>query len=150
MYQKFMSFIGLGTCFMSSFMVIGAVGLIFDPDPQYQDKAAYIILLIFSLLFAIGGFMMYRHHSRKAEKRSREYIEQDILKLAAEKHGKITPAEVVLSAKIGIDEAKKMLDSFCEQGLAQLNLTEKGVMVYVFDGFLSEEEKNTVKSPLEI
>ncbi len=148
MYQKFMSFIGLGLCFMSSIMVVGAVGLLFDP--KYEDKVGMVILLIFSLLFAIGGFMMYRHHSRKAERRSREYMEQDILKLAAEKHGKITPAEVVLATKVGIDEAKVMLDNFCANGLAQLNITDKGIMVYVFDGFLSEEEKDTAKSPLEI
>ena len=148
MYQKFMSFIGLSICFMSSIMIVGAVGLLFDP--QYHDKVGMVILLVFSLLFAIGGFMMYRHHSRKAERRSREYMEQDILKLAAEKHGKITPAEVVLATKVGIDEAKVMLDNFCANDLAQLNITDKGVMVYVFDGFLSEEEKDTAKSPLEI
>lgn len=150
MYQKFMSLIGLGTCFMSSFMVVASVGLLFDSDPKYQDKVAYFVLLIFSVGFAIGGFMLYRYHTRRAERKSKDQIEQDILRIASERRGRVTPAEVVLATKLGIDEAKKMLDSFCEKGLAQLNITDKGVIIYVFDGFLSEEEKETAKSPLEM
>ncbi len=66
------------------------------------------------------------------------------------KQGMISPIEIVSVSSLNMEEAKKELDNFCVQGAAELRITEGGEMVYVFPGFLDEEEKRKARSVLSV
>lgn len=50
-------------------------------------------------------------------------------------------AEVAARCDLTVSEAKALLDRFVLQEIAALHVTDSGVLVYVFSGFLSDDEK---------
>jgi hypothetical protein len=67
--------------------------------------------------------------------------ERRILQFAEAEHGRVTIAEVATHCRVTVTEAKTDLDRMVAQQVAQLLVTESGVLVYVFPGFLSDDEK---------
>jgi hypothetical protein len=43
-----------------------------------------------------------------------------------------------------------VLEALCNQGMAQLQVTDTGSLVHVFEGFLSETENATSKNALDL
>jgi hypothetical protein len=67
--------------------------------------------------------------------------ERRILQFAETEHGRVTVAEVATHCNGTIAEAKSDLDRLVTQQVAEILVTENGVLVYVFPGFLSDDEK---------
>ena len=67
--------------------------------------------------------------------------EQRILDLAERQRGRVTVAEVAARCDLPVQESKAALDRLVLHGAAELQVSEGGVLVYVFPGFLSDEEK---------
>ena len=70
----------------------------------------------------------------------KETTEQIILKIAKENKGILTVSEVALSAKISIDEAKKLLDDLTKKGFAELRVRKSGALVYVIPDMADKDE----------
>jgi hypothetical protein len=77
---------------------------------------------------------------------TKEQRERAILKFAQKKGGRVTPTEVAVESDLSVDSAKKELEQFCVQGTAEMNVSDSGVLVFVFGGFLSDEEKQNATS----
>lgn len=71
--------------------------------------------------------------------------ERAVLRFVQQQHGRVTVAEVASVCDITVVDAKATLDGFVLQEAAQLQITDSGVLVYVFPGFLSDEEKRGAK-----
>ena len=71
--------------------------------------------------------------------------ERRILQFAEAEHGRVTIAEVATHCRVTVTEAKTDLDRLVSQQVAQLQMTENGVLVYTFPGFLSDEEKRDAR-----
>jgi hypothetical protein len=67
--------------------------------------------------------------------------ENRVLRFAEKEHGRVTIAEVAARCDLTVSEAKAILDGFVVQEVAALHVTDGGVLVYVFAGFLSDEDK---------
>ena len=67
--------------------------------------------------------------------------EQRVLDLAERQGGRVTVAEVASRCDLTVDASKAALDQLVLHGVAELQVSEQGVLVYVFPGFLSDEEK---------
>jgi hypothetical protein len=67
--------------------------------------------------------------------------ESRILALAQTRRGRITVPEVAANCGLSLDESKAQLDRLAVSGAADLHVTDNGVLVYVFSGFLSGKEK---------
>ncbi len=67
--------------------------------------------------------------------------ENQILNKAKKLGGKVTPVEIASETGFSIDESKKMLDNFVKQGYVSNEITQSGVILYVFPGFVSEQDK---------
>jgi hypothetical protein len=78
-----------------------------------------------------------------------EQRERQILSLAERSGGKITPLELAQETNLPLKDAKGLLEALCQRGTAEVEVTEEGNLVYVFRGFLSEQEKASSKSPLD-
>jgi hypothetical protein len=68
--------------------------------------------------------------------------ERRVLHFAQREHGRVTVPEVAAHCGMTIAEAKAELDRLAAAGAADLHVTGSGVLVYVFGGFLSDEEKS--------
>jgi hypothetical protein len=69
--------------------------------------------------------------------------ERRILAFAEAEHGRVTIPEVAAHCRMTVAQAKSDLDRMVVQRVAELLVTEKGVLVYVFRGFISDDEKST-------
>ena len=67
--------------------------------------------------------------------------ERRVLRLVEEEHGRVTIPEVAVRCGMTIEESKLELDRMVLHGVAQIHMTENGVLVYVFSGFMSDDEK---------
>jgi hypothetical protein len=67
--------------------------------------------------------------------------ERRVLQLAESEHGRVTIPEVATHCAMTIEESKHELHQLVLQGVAEIYVTDSGVPVYVFPGFMSDEEK---------
>ena len=63
-------------------------------------------------------------------------IEQEILKLAHQKHGLITENELSVMAHIPIKEAREHLENLVKNGSAEMQIIASGNIVYEFKEFI--------------
>ena len=67
--------------------------------------------------------------------------ERQVLRFAEKEHGRVTIPEVAASCDMTIAEAKATLDRLVTLQAAAIQVTQSGVLVYVFPGFMSDEDK---------
>ena len=71
--------------------------------------------------------------------------ERRVLRLAEHEHGRVTIPEVAAHCTMTIEESKEELDRLVLLEVAEVQVTEAGVLVYVFPGFLSDQEKSRAR-----
>ena len=64
-----------------------------------------------------------------------------MLRLAEIEHGRVTIPEVAARCTMTVEESKEELDRLVLNEVAEIQVTETGVLVYVFPGFLSDKDK---------
>ena len=62
--------------------------------------------------------------------------EKQILTLAKEMNGKLTPALIALETSLSIDEAEKSLQDMTKRGYANMEIRSSGGIEYIFTEFL--------------
>jgi hypothetical protein len=135
---------------LAAFMLIG----FFNAD--VDGGAAFIALLITVVLPAVGGIMLIRRGGggggklgARREELRRETLQSEMLRLAKEHHGRITIVEAVAALGITPDEAKEALDGLALRDIAEHEVTDSGVIVYVFRDVERLGEKSQSKGLLE-
>jgi hypothetical protein len=71
--------------------------------------------------------------------------EREVLRLAEIEHGRLTVTETAARCDLTIAEAKEALDRLAAQQAAEIQVTQNGVLVYVFPGFLSDDDKSRAR-----
>ena len=67
--------------------------------------------------------------------------ERRVLRFAEVEHGRVTVSEVAAGCDMTVAEAKATLDRLVLLQAATIQVTPTGVLVYVFPGFMSDEDK---------
>jgi hypothetical protein len=99
------------------------------------------------LWFVALGWALFYKTPKNLENEERE---RELLNLIRSKDGRVTLVEIAAESKLSLEQAREEIERFCELGHAEVNLTEDGEIVYVLNGFLSDREKSSTKSPLDI
>ncbi len=73
-----------------------------------------------------------------------------VLKLAEQKEGKLTVVEVMMALDIDTPTAKDVLDKLAAQGLAEIEMTDSGILVYVFYDIQHLKDKNSSESIFDV
>jgi hypothetical protein len=68
--------------------------------------------------------------------------EHRVLRLAEKEHGRVTIPEVASRCNMTVQESKAELDRLVLTQIAEIQVTANGVLIYVFPGFLSDQEKS--------
>lgn len=83
----------------------------------------------------------------RREKEELDVLIQDrILEFAVASGGKITAVELATHLDITTSHAQSRLEHFVSLGLARLQVSESGVLVYHFDQIISRDEKNRAET----
>ena len=113
-------------------------------------------LLVTVVLPAAGGVALlagrYRTRGRLAARRDQlrqKTLESEILRLAGERDGRLTSVEVVSEMAVSPEEAKETLDSLVTREVADIQITDRGLLVYTFHDIRQLGDKARAKGVLD-
>jgi len=134
---------GVVLALFSLFLVVSySVELITGSDPSTSPGVHAGLIVFFSGTLAAGGWMTRRGFGLRLPGRSAAHLEheQRILALARAQHGRLTIAEVAALCGLSLDVSKEELDRMHRKGIADIDLTATGVLVYSFPGLTPDDE----------
>jgi len=70
------------------------------------------------------------------EREHRDTLEKQVIRVAHERRGVVTPALVVLHTDLRLEEAEKVLETLAARGHAQMRIKDNGTIDYVFPELL--------------
>lgn len=154
--------VGIGIVLVSGFFVAAALGDILSGGDGKTSMGVLVGLLVFfGGLMAVGAYLAWRMFRPRGAsvganggaggdqagsgRRTRPPTDADrdrqVLRFAETEKGRVTVPEVAAHCDMTIAEAKATLDRLVLQQAATIHVTQAGVLVYVFPGFLSDEDK---------
>jgi predicted DNA-binding transcriptional regulator len=143
---------GVGLLLVSAFMLLGFL----RADGDASLGTTLIALFVAVALPAAGGvallsgrFRGQRQISARQDELRRQTIDAEVLRLAARYDGKLTVVEVMTELAVSQDTAKESLEALMRRDLADIEITDSGVLVYVFGDVRKLEEKARSKGVLE-
>lgn len=118
-------------------IVFGALWLVFG-------SKFWILPMVFAgLIPSIRGGVRFftdrslpRRKARQIPGKTTSSIEREILAVARNERGTVTPAIVALNSDVSMEEAQKALEDMVRRGYASMEVKESGTVEYVFPEFL--------------
>jgi hypothetical protein len=135
---------------LAAFMLLGFVrsGLVLN--------VTTIIALLLTVILPAGlatHLLLSRSKTKRVQLHQGELrmrtIEAEILRIAQLHSGRLTIVEIVSGLAIKPEEAKLAVDSLVRQEIADIEITDSGVLVYVFHDIRLLHEKSSARGLLE-
>jgi hypothetical protein len=141
-----------GLILIALFMLVGFL----RADLATSALATTIAFLIAVGLPAAGGVALLSSHfgsarrlGQRRELLRRHTLNSEVLRLAAQRGGKITVVEVVTELSVSPDAAKESLDELAMQELAEIQIADSGMLVYAFADVQNLAQKARAKGVLD-
>lgn len=143
---------GIALLGVALFMLIGYL----RADIEASGLTTMLTLALTVGLPGFAGAALLKQHfgakgqldSRKDQLR-RQTLESEVLRLAGTQGGKLTVIEVVSALALPAEGAKALLDSMVGRELADMEVTDSGVLVYSFHDIRHLKEKETSRGILD-
>ena len=98
--------------------------------------ATIVALLITVVAPAVGGIAMLRGtdlaRGKRLDQLRQQTIDAEVLRLAVTEGGSLTAVEVATALALTPEQAKDTLDALVARDIADIAVTERGVVVYTF------------------
>lgn len=121
--------------FVGLFMLLGFFA---STSPSTVGTDAMLLLLFVLAPLLSGTFLIRSHFKQKKtavaaqKKAERALQEKQVLRLAQEKGGRLTVAEIVAETNIDIDAADELMREFVVKGMADMKTSDSGLLSYEF------------------
>jgi len=133
---------------LAVFLFIGFLG----SDAEFTTATAVALLIGVGLPTFAATRMLLKggkgRRERQSELRART-VEAEVLRIAKAHDGKLTIVEIVSELAISQEEAQATVDSLVRQQIADIEITESGVLVYAFRDIKYLREKPSSRNILE-
>jgi hypothetical protein len=144
--------VGIALLALSLFMIVGFL----RSGADIGAPATIAALLVTIVLPAAGGIALLkapfgrgaRLVARREVLRQQTY-ESEILRLAAQRQGRLTAVELVTEFAITPEKANELLESLMVRQLADVEVTDSGVVVYRFHDVQHIGDKHRAKGILD-
>ena len=115
-------------------LIMTAGGLMNLFNPSQDDSVGGLLTMIglLGIVPIVVGLMMCLKMKRNTRHRKDELLERQILQLAKDNQGQLTISEVSMQLSLSSAEAKAVLDQCHLNNLAELQMSDTGVVVYRF------------------
>jgi hypothetical protein len=116
------------------FMLVG----FFNAGPTSAGAAAATLLLVVGLPAAAGAALIRSHFTttrgfvQRREELRRQTQESEVLQLAQDHQGRLTVVEVTTRLALPAPAVEALLGGLLERGIAEIEITEAGLIVYTF------------------
>jgi hypothetical protein len=137
---------------LALFMLVGFLQS--DAEASGATKALTLLLTV-GLPGGVGAKLLLDHFGargrldQRKDVLRRQTMESEILKLAGEKGGKLMLVEVVSALALPQAGAKDLLDGMVMRELADVEVSDSGVLVYSFHDIRHLSEKSTSRGVLD-
>jgi len=127
----------------------------FRSNASLTSPTAIAALLLTVALPAAGGVALLRdkfggsRRSARVERLRQQTIEAEILRLAIQHAGRLTAVEVAAALTLPTESAKAILDGLAEREIADLEITDAGVIVYSFHDARNVGGKHSARGLLD-
>jgi hypothetical protein len=98
------------------------------------------LMPIINGLSRLSGRKKYKEISRKSSKLS---VEKQILLVAKQEKGKVTPALIALNSDLPLEEVEQALSEMVKKGFVEMNVTSQGRVEYIFPDFSDHDKAIT-------
>ena len=95
---------------------------------------------------AIAGGVSWFRADKRLKRDHKKRRDQRMITTAKRKHGRVTDVELVAETRFSLEDCRAFLKEMTESGSAEMHIGKEGTMVYLFPGFLSDEEKRKARS----
>ena len=137
---------------VAAFMLLGFL----RSDLSFGSFNAMAAVALSVVLPAIGGVVLLRR-ANQMERRGgarvarlrQATIESEILRLAMLQGGRLTAVEVASTLALPAEEAKASLDALVTREVADLDITDAGVLVYTFHDAKHVGDKDSARGLLD-
>ena len=143
---------GLALLALALFMVLGFLGA----DVDRLALRTLVALLIAAGLPAAGGVWLLARHfgvgrriDGRREALRRDTLEAEILRMAGRNDGRLTAVEVAGELAIPAGTAEELLNELMAREMADIEVTDSGLLVYTFHDVRHLSEKETARGLLE-
>jgi hypothetical protein len=126
---------GLALILVSLFMLVGFM----RADLAASAMTTAIAVLVAVVLPAAGGAALLAGHFRsgrtldsRRDQLRQQTLDSEVLRLAAKRDAKLTVVEVVTELGVSSEAAKETLDGLMMRELAEIEVTDAGMLVYRF------------------
>ncbi|MDE2654077.1 MAG: hypothetical protein F4107_02320 [Gemmatimonadetes bacterium] len=143
---------GVALVGVALFMVAGFLRA--DVDP-FAPATLFALLIAAGLPAAGGSWLLARHFGAgrriegRREELRRDTLEAEILKMAERYGGRLTAVEVAGELAVPSTTAEELLNELMRRELAEIEITDSGVLVYAFHDVRHLSEKESARGLLE-
>jgi hypothetical protein len=134
---------------LATFMLFGAMRAGVSGPVGIAALVITVVLPGAAGIALISGLVGTLGRGRARDALRRQTLEAELLRLARRHAGRLTLVEVVGELAVSHDEAKDALDALAVRGLADFEVTDSGVVVYVFHDVKHIEDKHDSRGLLE-
>src|SRR5687767_14084743 len=143
---------GIGLILLSVFMLVGFL----RADLAASAMTTAIAVLVAVVLPAAGGATLIASHFRsgrrldvRRDQLRQQTLDSEVLRLAAKREAKLTVVEVVSELGVSTEAAKETLDGLMMRELAEIEITDAGMLVYRFRDIQSLPDKSSSRGVLD-
>jgi hypothetical protein len=143
---------GVGLLLVAAFMLLGFL----RADPGVSAAVTALAFVIGVGLPAAGGVALLRGHfgaarslALRRDQLRQQTLDSEVLRLAGRRSGKLTVVEVVSDLGVSTEDAKETLDGLMMRELAEIEITDAGMLVYRFRDVEQLRDKESSRGLLD-
>ena len=137
---------------LALFVVLGFFRSGADP---FALRTLFALFIAAGLPAAGGGLLLARHFGvgrrieHRREELRRDTLEAEILKMAGRHGGRLTAVEVAGELAVPTTTAEELLNELMAREMAEIEVTDSGLLVYTFHDVRHLSEKEAARGLLE-
>ena len=143
---------GIALLTLALLMVVGFLRSGADP---FALRTLIALFVAAGLPAAGGGLLLARHFGvgrrieHRREELRRDTLEAEVLKMAGRHGGRLTAVEVAGELAVPTTTAEELLNELMAREMAEIEVTDSGLLVYTFHDVRHLSEKETARGILE-
>ena len=96
---------------------------------------------VLPMIEGIKRLSTQRTRNQLGDKKNKKNVERQILMVAKQHKGKVTPALVALNSGLPLEQVEKKLSDMAKKGYAEMQVTTGGRIEYLFHDFADYDDK---------
>ncbi|WP_428277462.1 hypothetical protein [Candidatus Palauibacter sp.] len=131
------------------------VGFLLSGADPFALRTLFALFIAAGLPAAGGGLLLAGHFGvgrrieHRREELRRDTLEAEILKMAGRHGGRLTAVEVAGELAVPTTTAEELLNELMAREMAEIEITDSGLLVYAFHDVRHLSEKETARGLLE-